>query len=56
MKALLAVSRELVADRRSVTALEYALIASVTIVAMAIAVPLIGTRLAHIFSNLAANF
>ncbi|MGH7119790.1 MAG: Flp family type IVb pilin [Acetobacteraceae bacterium] len=56
MGTLLAVLRELVADRRSVTALEYALIASVTIVAMAIAVPLIGTRLAQIFSNLAASF
>ncbi len=56
MDALLTVSRTFVGDRRAVTALEYALIASVTIAAMAVAVPIIGTRLMGIFSNLAASF
>jgi len=56
MQALLGVARELMGDRRSVTALEYALIASVMVAAMAIAVPIIGTRLLSIFSNLSASF
>lgn len=56
MKPLLGVSRALIADRRSVTALEYALIASVTIAAMAVAVPIIGTRLFSIFNNLVTSF
>lgn len=56
MEALLSVSRAFVADRRSVTALEYALIASIMVAAMAVAVPLIGTHLFSIFSNLSASF
>lgn len=56
MDALRSVSRAFVADRWGVTALEYALIASVTIAAMAVAVPLIGTRLLGVLSNLSASF
>lgn len=48
-------TRTFVADDHGVTAIEYALIAAITVAAMAIAVPAIGLNLAAIFSNISAQ-
>ncbi|MGH8327886.1 MAG: Flp family type IVb pilin [Steroidobacteraceae bacterium] len=51
----LSLTRGFVADNHGVTAIEYALIAAITIAAMAVAVPAIGLHLAAIFTNISAK-
>ncbi len=48
-------TRRIVADNHGVTAIEYALIAAITIAAMAVAVPAIGLHLAAVFTTLSAK-
>ena len=51
MQAILKIAKNVVSDRRGVTAMEYGLIAAATVVAISAFMPGITTRLSGIFSG-----
>ncbi|MDF3835122.1 Flp family type IVb pilin [Cupriavidus basilensis] len=56
MKKLIAKTRQFACDENGVTAIEYALIASLIAVVIVVAVQAVGTNLSTIFNSVATEF